>query len=112
MADPTTVSRLRGLVLSASEIKALTNWPDALIEDYLNILDNVITLANLLDVEIDQKLEEISTDFMDGSIPFVNSGFLTEDNTRLFWDNTEFFLRIQGDILGKNRAKQYFYSGF
>ncbi len=51
MVDITTVNRLRGLVLSASEIKNLTDWPDALIEDYLNILDNILTLANEIDTK-------------------------------------------------------------
>ena len=51
MADPTTISRLRGLVLSASEIKNLTDWPDALVEDYLNILDNILLLANEIDTK-------------------------------------------------------------
>ena len=51
MADAIAVNRLRGLILSASEIKNLTDWPDALIEDYLNILDNIITLADEIDTK-------------------------------------------------------------
>jgi hypothetical protein len=46
MATRTT---LRGLVLTAVELKKLTDWPDALVEDYLNILNNLIDLANLID---------------------------------------------------------------
>lgn len=87
MPDPKTIERLRGLVLSANDLKGLTDWPDVLIEDYLNILDNLILLANTLDSEIDQKLEEISTDFTDGSVPFVEDGLLVEDNTNFFWDS-------------------------
>ena len=105
MAHPTAIQRLRGLVLSASDIKSLTDWPDALVEDYLNILDNIITLANLLDVEIDQKIEEVPTNFSDGSIPFAESGFLTEDNTRLFWDITNSILSIGGRIRSEGRIK-------
>lgn len=105
MADPTTLSKLRGLVLSASEIKNLTDWPDALIEDYLNILDNLVTISNLLDVEISQKLEEVPTSFLNGSIPFADSGFLTEDNTRLFWDITNSILEIGGRIQSQGRLK-------
>ncbi len=51
MPDPTTISRLRGLVLSASEIKNLTNWPDVLIEGYLNNLENIVALANEIDTK-------------------------------------------------------------
>ena len=86
MPDPTTIERLRGLILSAKDLREITDWPGALIEDYLNILDNIITIANLLDIEIDQTIEEIPTDFADGSIPFVEDGFLVEDNTNLVWD--------------------------
>ena len=47
MAD--TRLKLRGLVLSAYEIKELTDWPDAMVEDYLNILENLITLSSGID---------------------------------------------------------------
>lgn len=49
MAD--TTSRLRGLVLSAAELKSMTDWPAALIEDYLNILDNLITISTVVDTK-------------------------------------------------------------
>lgn len=51
MADTATTRRLRGLLLSAADLKRLTSWPDALIEDYLNILDNLILLANEVDTK-------------------------------------------------------------
>lgn len=105
MPDPTTISKLRGLILSAAELRQMTDWPDALIEDYLNLLDNLITIANLLDIEIDQKIEEIPTDFSDGSIPFTESGFLTEDNVRLFWDITNSILSVGGRIRSEGRIK-------
>jgi len=38
---------LRGLALSANDLKGLTDWPDALVEDYLNIVDNLITITDL-----------------------------------------------------------------
>lgn len=120
MPDPTTVQRLRGLVLSANDLKELNpEWHSAMIEDYLNIIDNLITLANLLDIEIDQKIEEISTDFLNGSIPFAKDGHLVEENPGLSWVDAVKELRVVGDILtqnihvsgqitGQNRAKQYF----
>jgi hypothetical protein len=45
----TTSSRLRGLVLSAVEVKELTGWSDPMVEDYLNILQSLITLADEID---------------------------------------------------------------
>lgn len=87
MPDPTTRERLKNLLLSANDLKTLTDWPDAIIEDYLNIFDNLITISDLLDNEIDTKIEEIETDFTSGSIPFAEDGFLIDDNTHLSWDN-------------------------
>lgn len=43
------VERLNSLVLSAIEIRNLTGWDDAMVEDYLNILRNLIEIASSLD---------------------------------------------------------------
>lgn len=59
MPDPTTIERLKGLILSAQDLRELTDWPGAVIEDYLNILDNLIMIANLLDVEIDTDIKSL-----------------------------------------------------
>ena len=53
MADPTTASLLRRLVLSAIEVREMTGWPAAMTEDYLNILDDIITLASNIDTNTD-----------------------------------------------------------
>lgn len=37
------------LSLSAQDLRELTNWPDALIEDYLAILRNLLAIANIID---------------------------------------------------------------
>lgn len=50
MAD--TARRLRGLILSATELRKLhPTWNDAMIEDYLNIYDNLVTLADETDLK-------------------------------------------------------------
>ncbi len=92
MADPTTQSKLRGLVLSATDLRELTDrkgitWPEVLLEDYLSRLENEIILADEIDANIDKKIEDIVTDFTDGSIPFADTGFLVEDNFNLSWDS-------------------------
>lgn len=51
MPDPTLVSQLRGLILSAADLRALSDWPGALIEDYLNILDNLTLLSDSIDTK-------------------------------------------------------------
>lgn len=65
MPDPATQTRLRGLILNASDIKSLTDWPEAMVEDYLNILDNLILVSDILDEEIDSRI--IGT-FVDGDL--------------------------------------------
>ena len=106
MPDQLTAQKLRGLVLSASELKRMNpEWSDAMVEDYLSLFDNMIKLANTIDVEIDQKLEEVSTDFQDGSITFVEGGFLAEDNAHLFWDLANSILKITGIIQSEGRVK-------
>lgn len=113
MPDPSTISRLRGLVLSAVELREMNpGWTDSQIEDYLSLIENFELIANILDIEIDQKIEEIATDFSNGSIPFAFDGFLEEENPGLTWDKVTKALNINGTITGKNRAKQYFFSGF
>ncbi len=47
----TTAQRLRGLFLSAVELRSLTDWREEVIEDYLNLLDNLITLAGEIDTK-------------------------------------------------------------
>lgn len=54
MAD--TSSFLQRLILSATDLKILTAqqrpgepWPDALVEDYLNILRDLVLLADIID---------------------------------------------------------------
>ena len=48
-------NKLRGLVLSAAEIREMTkrsadtSWPDSLIEDYLTQLENSVILAETID---------------------------------------------------------------
>lgn len=106
-----TVEQLRGLVLSATELRAMTNWPSALIEDYLSLIENILVLAEFLDVEIAQKLEEVPTDFNDGSVPFVASNVVIDDNDDFNFNNTTKYLLIGGGIKGPNRAKQFFFAG-
>jgi len=105
MADPTTASRLRGLILSASDLQSLTDWPDALIEDYLNIIDNLITLAEQIDTTIDEKIEEIDTAFTDGSIPFAETLFLVED-TSFTYTNLTNTLNVANAILSSLTASK------
>jgi len=47
-----TALTLRGLILTAADLRQLQpDWPSALIEDYLNILNNLILLADVSDTK-------------------------------------------------------------
>lgn len=39
-----------GLDLSASEVKALTGWPDAIVNDYTSVLNSLRALASSIQV--------------------------------------------------------------
>lgn len=104
--------QLRGLVLSADELRGKDFNDPALIEDYLNIIENIILLADNLDVEINQKLEEVPTDFTDGSVPYADGGFVVQDNDDFNYDGSSKVLMARGGLKGTNRAKQFFFAGF
>ena len=104
-----TQGRLQRLILSANELREMTQWPDALIEDYLSILEDLLLLANIID---GLKLEDLKTDFQDNSIVFVKDGAAQEDNPDFTWNIDSKKFTVNGTIAGRNRAKQYFYGGF
>lgn len=52
MAEPTS-RLLQSLVLSASDLRELTDWDDAVIEEWLNLFRNLIQLANQIDTKND-----------------------------------------------------------
>jgi len=80
MPDPKIAQRLRGLVLSAKELVQLNpDWKPAMVEDYLTLFENFITLADYLDSSYlpdlvfgDDYIEVI--DNGDGSINLNNEG--------------------------------------
>jgi hypothetical protein len=61
-----TSSSLQRLILSATDLKNLTSgqkagepWPDALVEDYLNILRDLVLLADSIDEVSEDTIFEI-----------------------------------------------------
>jgi len=84
-----SVEQLRGLVLSATELRALTDWPEALIEDYLNIIDNIIALAT----DSGDAMQKVPT-AGDGNIPVFDGDGQVEDS---------------GESIDTMRARSYFY---
>lgn len=52
MASATTI-RLESLLLSASELKAKTDWDDTIIREWLNFVRNLLLLAEEIDTKND-----------------------------------------------------------
>jgi hypothetical protein len=80
-----TELQLRGLILSSSDLRQLTSeggnpWPDALIEDYLNILNNLITLSQ----SIDEKNDIIKSTTVVVATPYTP----TDTDEEIFVDTT------------------------
>lgn len=62
-----------GLDLSASEVKALTNWPDAIVNDYTSVLNSLRQLASAIQV-------------MDVGVVDPN-GSVTSNNSRQYFNS-------------------------
>lgn len=45
---------LQSFVLSATEVSDLTSWPSVMVEDYLNIIRNLVTISTATDAAISQ----------------------------------------------------------
>lgn len=103
---------LRGLILSAVELRQLTQWPSAVVEDYLNLYTNLVNIVNQLDAIDQRKVEEIPTDFIDGAIPFVDGGLLIED-VNISWDTVARIFAANGVHVssGRRRAASVVSSG-
>jgi len=56
MAD--TITDLRALRVSASELRSLTEgrWPDKLIQDYLNIINSLITIVDEINTIVGESI--------------------------------------------------------
>jgi hypothetical protein len=51
MASDPTAQSLRGLILSAEDLRSLTEWTEPVIEDYLTLFENLITLSEEIDTK-------------------------------------------------------------
>ncbi|GAF92240.1 unnamed protein product, partial [marine sediment metagenome] len=102
--------RLRSLILSAVDFRGMRVqeggfFPEEFISDYIKFLENFIIMAEAIDGEILQKLEEISTDFVDKTIPFVSNNKLIEDNPNFTYDLINKLLNVAGRISSEGRIK-------
>lgn len=63
MAISSTVERLRGLVLSAFELRNMMRWPETMIEDYLSLFDSILSLAQDIDTGSSLDVQSIDDDY-------------------------------------------------
>jgi hypothetical protein len=83
---PVSATELR-LILSAAEIKDLTGWPDSMVEDYLNILSDLIDFATaineLQNAIVDTQFFMVETDDDPPTLPIeANPDILSTIRTR------------------------------
>ncbi len=84
----TTVEKLRGLVLSAYEMRMMfPDWPVEFVEDYLNLIDNVLIVAS----DVDLKNAIIKNTTLVTSSPY---GVLSDDEEIFYNTNA-------GDIIAQ-----------
>lgn len=84
--------RINSLVLSAAEIKALTNWPDPIVEDYLNIINNFANIAVIIDVNeesITSQINEILQDKESIRLFVLKNKSMVVKNIKLIQKNKE-----------------------
>lgn len=83
MPDTTTKSLFTGLFFGASDLKEKTGWDEAVIRDYLSMLENLIKTADTLDDERDKKIEETPTSLTTGVLIAPSGGFLASTGVSL-----------------------------
>lgn len=106
MPDPTTLETLTSSVLSAVALRELQpEWSDNIIDEWLNLIDSLVIISETIDLERDKKIEDIATDFVNGAIPYAESGNLTTDAARFIWNSIEYTLEINGAVKTQGRIK-------
>jgi len=103
MVDSALKNSLRGLILDATELRNLTGWASSMIEDYLSILDDLVLLADSIDVNID----EIA--YLTGEIAKVEAA-KDKNRTKInktidFLENDNALLHSEISNINKNRTK-------
>ena len=98
MAD--TQAELRSFVLSSFEVKALTGWDDAMVEEWLNILQNFITLATTIDTNEGLGIDSLA-DLEAGLSQAVNRAASNQKIIDELSANIGDFLAFQGAIMAQ-----------
>ena len=77
--------QLTSLILSANDLKDLTGWPDSMIEEWLNILRNIVVIASETDLNVDQvvintaDIADLQVDKADKVNPAVLNNIVTQE---------------------------------
>ena len=92
--------QLESLVLSATEVKDLTSWPDAMVEDYLNIIRNLIIIASSTDINIDQ-IEQNTQDIAQNAADIAQNAADIATNAAAIAANASSITDLQNDKADK-----------
>jgi len=76
-----TANQLQGLIPSAVELRAGTDWPEWLIEDYLNLLRNIVIISDAVD-EVTDDTTRTDASFAEATT-FRNAGLIDQLSKRL-----------------------------
>ncbi len=115
-----TAEELRGLLLSAEELKNLEDWSDVVIEDYLSLFENLITLATAIDSEsedlsnVNQQISSLNgrvgkLKAMIGRVEIDNAQIVTNTNNITInideIKNINQIISVFSGTINKNRAR-------
>lgn len=56
--------KIKNLLISAQELRTLTSWPEIVIEDYLSLIDSVLTIVDQTDTSLDEDTSKLINSFI------------------------------------------------
>lgn len=56
--------KIKNLLISAQELRVLTSWPEIVIEDYLSLIDSLLTIADQTDLNLDKDVNKLIYSFI------------------------------------------------
>ena len=91
-------NRFRQVVYGAAELRKLTGWEAAVVEDYLGIRETEEVIGDSLELLLNKKLEEWPTAFPNFTIPVVKNGFIVSESPKFTWNYNTSILNVTGSV--------------
>lgn len=85
----------------------MTGWPDAMVEDYLNIINNLLIISTSVDnvEETDDKISRLLT-----QLHYENSGSVAKNKSTITNNRREFIGYTEFAALERKKLEQIIYS--